>query len=114
MPTVQHQMHVPLDLIQTPKAGECLVDRFWMVHPEKGALYLFTEGSPFHTDSVRETCNMNEEIVRRFLLKDHEVMKIPVAFLAHGTSMANDFLKEIKTRIDARRKSVFAQRPFNA
>ncbi|MCV9963892.1 hypothetical protein OIU34_18610 [Pararhizobium sp. BT-229] len=104
MPRTQYQMHVPLDLIQTPKTGECLVDRYWMVHPERGALYVFDEGSPYHTDCVREACNMNEEIVRRFLQKDHEVVKIPVAFLAHGNSLADAFLKEVKALVEARRK----------
>ncbi|MCZ7860945.1 hypothetical protein O9X98_05965 [Agrobacterium salinitolerans] len=99
----QHQMHIPLDVIQTPKSGECLVGNFWMVHPERGALYVFDQGSAYSTDNLRGVWNRDERIVQRFLQKDHVVMQIPVAYLSHVNVRAEAFFKEVKATIEAAR-----------
>jgi hypothetical protein len=91
----QFQMHVPLDVLQTPRTGECIVGAFWMVHPEKGALYVLDRIAVSYRDGVREVYNMQEEVTRRFLVADHEVRQIPVAYLSHGKSLGETFRQKI-------------------
>lgn len=100
---VQRRMYVPLEVLQTPITGECLVDRYWMVHPEKGALYTLNEHEAYYQGSVRETCNADKRIVERFLLPEHEVAQVHVAYLAHGTRMAETFRAQVREEIARRR-----------
>ncbi len=91
----QHQMHVPLDLLQRPISGECLIDAFWMVHPDKGALYVLDDHQASYSGAVREACNRDERLVHRFLQADHVVQQIPVAYLAHGARLGEEFRKQL-------------------
>ena len=103
MTSKQHQMHVPLDLLQTPATGECVVDKFWMVHPEKGALYVLDESAARYPDSVREVCNSDVRIVERFLQQGHVAMQIPVAYLTHGKRAAAPFREAVLKEMALRR-----------
>jgi hypothetical protein len=101
----QHQMHISLDMLQTPASGECVVDAFWMVHPDKGALYTLDEHQARHTDCVREAYNYDTRVVKMFLQPDHEIVQIPIAYLAHGRRAASDFCARVLAAREAERQS---------
>lgn len=106
MSAKQHQMHVPLDVLQTPCSGECVVGAYWMVHPEKGALYVLDDFRASSPHDVREVYNYDKRIVERFLQEDHVAMQIPVAYLIHGRRAAPAFQKEVRELIESRRFGV--------
>lgn len=95
MPAKQFPMYVPLELLQTPRTGECLVGYFWMVHPEKGALYLLDQRNIHRVDGVQEAANRDQRIVERFLVEGHEVVQVPVAYLAHGLAASMEFRRKV-------------------
>jgi hypothetical protein len=96
-------MHISLDVLQTPASGECVVDAFWMVHPDKGALYTLDEHQARYTECVRAIYNYDTRIVKMFLQPDHEIVQIPVAYLTHGVRAASDFSKRVLAARDAER-----------
>lgn len=66
--------YIDLDTIERPCDGPCLVDRWWVVHPEKGAA-MFGE-SP--------QCNTDMRLVDRIIASrypGHYSQKIRVAYL---------------------------------
>jgi hypothetical protein len=79
--------HVPLDLAQTPKDGDCLVDRWWSVHPELGLAFWFQPFGYERSEEPSPQCNPDEATARMLaleLLPDHEVRQIKCVFMAHA------------------------------
>lgn len=76
--------HVPLDVLTTPRSGECVVDSWWMVHPEKGALFCVDRWESSLSRVPIPRTNYDERIVRRFLLSGYEALQIKVAFLSQA------------------------------
>lgn len=69
-------IYMPLDEATTPKQGRtCHVDRWWIVHPEKGLTFYKSRRSPQCNDWEHGA----REWARRF--PGHEVRKIPVAYI---------------------------------
>ena len=69
-------IYLPKDEAVKPREGHCYVDRWWIVHPEKGlAFYL----SPHATKDDRFTspqCNSNKavtEVLHKKMYSDHEI-----------------------------------------
>lgn len=65
---------VPLDDLTRPKSGECLVDYWWVTHPDLGAV--FVQGYPM--------CNSDEAITRPLAARMYPwavAVKVPVAYL---------------------------------
>lgn len=81
----QHiDFHVPLDVLTTPRSGECVVDSWWMVHPEHGALFVVNAWESSLSREPIPRTNYDERIVRRFLQKGYEARQIKVAFISHA------------------------------
>lgn len=97
MTVTQHQMHVPLEKLQTPRSGECVCEAFWMVHPEKGALYVLDENRAYAQGTVIACYNYDERVVARFLQEGHVALKIPVAYLSQAAAAQEEFRKEVQT-----------------
>ena len=75
-------VYVPVEVLKTPVDGRVLVNRWWTVHPEKGAT--FHTPNPNNLDDLRPQCNLSEELVKRVAVTtypQHGVRKIDVAFL---------------------------------
>ena len=90
--------HIPLEQAQTPKSGECLVDKWWSVHPEKGIAFyvqLFGYGrceepSPQCNDSAAVSRHLTER-----LFPDHDTVQLPVVYLQHAVNEMTRLRKEI-------------------
>lgn len=93
--------HVPLDLLTTPRSGECIVDSWWMVHPEHGALFVadLRESSMFRSPTPRT--NYDERIVRRFLQAGYEVKQINVAFMSQAYGPMKEAVEAFKAKRSA-------------
>ena len=67
---------VPVDELTTPKSGmTCMTDRYWVVHPEHGAL-IYKRYSP--------QCNIDRRLPERLVAGRYpgcHVELIPVAFI---------------------------------
>lgn len=65
---------VPFDELTKPRTGHCVVNYWWTIHPERGAV--FYDGEP--------QCNLNEPVARRLaagLYPGWPVVQVPVAYL---------------------------------
>ncbi len=73
--------YVSLDEIQKPKNGyEVWVDYWWIVDPEKGAIFSHRWRGAYGAPQ----CNRDENVTRLIhssLYKDMEVHKIPLAYI---------------------------------
>ena len=89
--------HIPLEQAQTPKRGECLVDKWWSVHPEKGVAFyaqLFGYG---RSEAPSPQCNDSESISRHFtksFFPDYDTMQLPVVYLQHAVNEMARLRKE--------------------
>lgn len=75
--------YVPIEEATTPRDGEVITNRWWVVHPEHGLT--FWRLSPKDTYRAPQ-CNSNEAITRDIASKihpDHEVRLIPAVYLGH-------------------------------
>lgn len=81
--------YVPEDVATTPAEGHCFVNRWWMVHPEKGvAFYCDTRRSvwlePGEKEEPSPQCNSCEITARHLAKKLHpdcEVKKLHAVYL---------------------------------
>lgn len=77
--------YVPIEELTTPRDGECRTNRYWVVHPEHGALFV----ARFQGDRMRVAqCNSDRRLPERLLENHpgHEIRFIEVAYLGqtHG------------------------------
>lgn len=74
---LDHMIYLPISEITTPKQGRtCHVNRWWVIHPEKGAAFYQTVKAP--------QCNDVEVGAIEWAAKfpaGHEARLIPVAFI---------------------------------
>jgi hypothetical protein len=83
---------IPFETAITPAEGHCFVDRWWMVHPEKGVAFYATkrrsyELEPGEEDEPSPQCNSSESTARHLQQKLHpdcETRFIPVVFVRHA------------------------------
>lgn len=66
--------YVPLDELTTPKSGRVIVDGWWAVHPQRGAI--FYGPSPQYNTDKRVTEKLQPE-----LYPWAEIQLIPLAFM---------------------------------
>jgi hypothetical protein len=78
------EFHVPLNLLTTPRSGECVADSWWMVHPEHGALFVADVWETAMSRAPIPRTNYDERIVRRFLQAGYEAQQIKVAFMSQA------------------------------
>lgn len=75
--------YVTFDEATTPRDGEVLTDRWWIVHPERGiAFYRMWPKDRYRSPQ----CNHDERISRQLceqLYPDHEIRLIPAVFIGH-------------------------------
>lgn len=75
--------YVSLDAATKPRNGECVVDNWWIVHPEKG-LAFYKSGK-----RLSPQCNRSESTAKmlcdRLLGENHGhvVVFVPVVYLGH-------------------------------
>jgi hypothetical protein len=83
---------IPLDKLQNPKNGECIVNGWWIVHKERGAVFQKRREDwgkiPARFSSCAPVSNPNEEVAKHILetiyrSPEYEVMQIPVAYLGY-------------------------------
>jgi len=89
-------LHVPLEVATTPANGECLVDRWWAVHPEKGVAFYFVPFGYYRSEEPAPQCNPDEHTARALtkrLNPDHEVHQIPAVYMAHAVRAAREYKK---------------------
>lgn len=68
-------IHRTLEDLTTPKEGRtCYLNRYWIVHPEKGATFYKNIQSP--------QCNTNKQMVEVWVNRfpGYQVVHIPVAY----------------------------------
>jgi hypothetical protein len=74
---------VPLEELQKPKTGyEVLVDFWWIVHPDKGAVFYQRNIQKKNLGSPQ--CNRDKnvtELVHSRLYTDMEIRQIPLAYI---------------------------------
>jgi hypothetical protein len=91
--------YVPLDLATTPLDGECLVNRWWAVHPEKGvAFYAHAGLRRVDHDEHRPApqCNESEYTCRALTPRTHpdcDVVFIPVFFVSQAVKVARELAR---------------------
>lgn len=77
--------HVPVDVLAQPADGEVIIGAHWAVHPDKGALFYVMPGGWHERPSPQCNRDLNvANIVIGRVYKDHEVVEIPMAYLAHA------------------------------
>lgn len=89
-------IHVPVEQAAQPAEGECLLDRWWMHHPEHGLLGYLQPGRSF---SFNPMCNRDGEVCKRVLkhwFTDHEPRFMPIVYLAHFEREARQVFGERK------------------
>ncbi|MGI9492137.1 MAG: hypothetical protein ACR2QF_07045 [Geminicoccaceae bacterium] len=79
--------YVPIDTAITPKNGECIVDHWWSVHPEKGLVFWYQPTGYLRSEEPSPQCNQDHH-TSQFLTKrtypDHECRQIHVVYLGHA------------------------------
>jgi hypothetical protein len=84
--------YVPEELALTPINGECIVNHWWTVHPEKGVAFYASRKRPFglepgEHDAPSPQCNAAEHTARYLNQKIHpdcETKQLPCVFLGHA------------------------------
>lgn len=78
--------YIPLSLVAVPTDGRVLVNKWWSVHPERGAAFFWPGRPARQARDASPQCHAVESIARglcRKLYPDNEVMFLPVVFLGH-------------------------------
>lgn len=78
--------HIAKDLAATPREGECITNRWWAVHPEKGLAFYFLRGRG-GSESPSPQCNQDERVVRHNserINPGHIIEFVPLVFLEHA------------------------------
>jgi hypothetical protein len=102
--TVGRFFYVPKAIATTPANGDCRVNYWWVVHPEKGLLYYYT---PFAIDlncRPAEQANKSRDIVEHIMATafgrscyaGHVIEQIPQVFQYHAFKE----MKKDKTEYD--------------
>lgn len=97
----QLEFHVPLDVLSTPKTGECLVDHWWLVHEEKGALLWGDSTAGILSRQPSPAANRDQRITERFKRKGYEVVQVRVAYMSHCYGPMNAAVDEYKAKRSA-------------
>jgi len=92
-------IHVPIDAATTPRNGECLCDRWWAVHPQKGVAFYYTPFGGCASEEPSPQCNAQEWTVKHLtkrLYPDHDVIKIPVVYMGHALQAMREDRERLK------------------
>lgn len=85
MPTTfQKAFGIPLDELTRPRDGDCLVDRWWVVHPEDGLMFYASEKRYATPSGASPQCNGQEAITRKLrdnLYPDCDVQFVPAVYV---------------------------------
>lgn len=82
-------IYVPASVASTPTDGECITDRWWTMHPEKGLAFWRTS----YREPPAPQCNASEATARYLTERlhrdgDHGVALVPVVYLGHAARAA--------------------------
>lgn len=81
-------LYIPIDVAQTPREGHAYVNRYWLVHPEKGVAFWYQPFGYDRSDEPSPQCNSSEQTAeylnRNKTDEGFEVQFIPVVFAAHA------------------------------
>jgi len=90
------RIYVPIEQAETPTNGECLVNHWWTVDPEKGLVFWARVSGYLKSDNVSPQCNQSEATCRLLsskLYPECEVRQIPVVFLEHAERRLRELRK---------------------
>jgi hypothetical protein len=82
-------LYVPLQVAQKPISGECMVDQWWIVHPQNGVTYSAVLTGKWTSTLPHVFCRENEadcRVLQESLFPEHQVMKIPVVYNEHAVN----------------------------
>ena len=99
-----HIFYVPEDVAQTPAEGECLVARYWTVHPEKGLAFYYVPTGYFRSDEPSPQCNCDRftaETLTARIHPGHSVKLIPVVFFQHAVKAMGKHKAALRTQQDS-------------
>lgn len=102
--TVGRFFYVPKAIATTPANGDCRVDYWWVVHPEKGLLYYYTPFAIGLNCRLAEQANKSRNVVEyimatafgRSCYAGHVIEQIPQVFQHHAFKE----MKKDKTEYD--------------
>ena len=81
-------IHVPIETATEPHGHQCLVNKYWMHHPEKGLAFYVLQGTTKHSlnmdERLRPQCNDQEEVTKRLLKDGYECVKVHCVFDVHA------------------------------
>jgi hypothetical protein len=89
---IERLFFMPLEKLENPKNGECIVNSYWVVHKERGVCFQKRREEwgkiPPRFSSCLPVCHHNEDMAKNILEKlygsdDFEVRFIPVVYLGY-------------------------------
>jgi len=86
------RFYIPEATAATPVDGECIVNHWWTVHPERGVAFYASRKRPYgmepgERDAPSPQCNFVQftaEYIQRKFYPDCVTKQIPVVFLGHA------------------------------
>ncbi len=75
--------HAPIEELQVPCDGAVMIDRYWCVHPDKGAAFWDRGGrGSLDLDRLSPQCNSDKLVSDRLvhIHPGHVIQKIPVVY----------------------------------
>lgn len=79
--------YIDAETAAKPVNGECIVDAWWMVDPEKGLAFYHVARGHQRSDRPSPQCNANRSIAEMLAGKmagGHVVRQVPVVFMSHA------------------------------
>lgn len=79
--------YVHVDVATEPRNGECIVDHWWVVHPEKGIAFWYKPSGYLRSDEPSPQCNQDKftcQHITKKIYPDHETRQISVVYLGHA------------------------------
>ncbi|CTQ45721.1 hypothetical protein [Roseibium aggregatum] len=82
----EHLFFISETLAATPRDGECIVDKYWVIHPEKGLAFFYPLSGPYRGDPPAPQFNRSEATAKalcdRVYGEGFTVKYVPVVFAA--------------------------------
>lgn len=80
-------IYVPKETAILPRTGECIIDHWWVIHPERGLVFFVP--SLRHSDMPAPQCNLDQRVTDRLckqLYSNCHVEQISIVFMAHAAA----------------------------
>lgn len=80
-------IYVPKETAILPRTGECIIDHWWIIHPERGLVFFVP--SLRHSDMPAPQCNLDQRVTDRLckqLYGNCHVEQLSIVFMAHAAA----------------------------